>query len=376
VLQDTDSTVARQVSDHLRGFIARERLKRGDALPSYRQLASQLGAALWTVKRGIDELAKDGVVYRQRGRGVYVAKELVRRPRPPHRLAVIVPSTRHALFNMEYLLAIMRGITLKPDICPLLQLFSLQQDGLINAATLGEQEIDGVILLNVEDEAYIRSFVQWGTPTVATDYVARGVPLDFVACDNRAAARRVAAHLAGLGHRRVRYVTESVHSESVNLQGQRVIRDSSDIRERQRETLAALRAAGVACDAPPEAHSDASGSPAAVSEDIHAHLHDPGRATAVIVNDCYAAGKLTRELTQRGVRVPEDVSLAALSSDGGGWRQEPELTCCKFDFVGMGRRAIELLAQRCRKPVTGKTRVHRIGFAFVEGKTAGRPRER
>jgi DNA-binding LacI/PurR family transcriptional regulator len=367
VLQGTEATIAQQVGQHLRAYIARKQLPRGAELPSYRQLARELGASFGTVKRGIDELAAEGVVYRQRARGVFVAREPARRSRELRRLAVIIPGSHSAFFHQEFMLDIMRGVTDDKAECPEINFFSMQLDRLVTAATLVERAIDGVILLSVDDESYVRASAGWGAPVIATDYCLRDVPLDFVACDNGAAAQRMTAHLAAQGHRRVLYVALHASSERVNVFGQRLVRISSDVQERQEATVKAMRAANLECRMSPEGMEGEPWTPAAVAEHVLACRHGAERATAVLADDCYAASAILGELTRRGVRVPADISLAAVSSDGGGWRGSMALTCCRFDFVGMGRRAIALLAERCRKPVVGKPRAHRIGFTFVEG---------
>jgi len=91
--------------------------------------------------------------------------------------------------------------------------------------------------------------------------------------------------------------------------------------------------------------------------------------TAILTDNNYALMLLKNELQQRGLRVPEDISLGAIASD-------TELssgispTACRFDFNAMGRTAVRLLAERCQKPQppAGST-AHRIGFQFMAGQT-------
>ena len=55
-----------QVALHVRRMISSKTLKRGEPLPSYRELASEMGVAVRTAMRGMDLLVEQGIVRRQR----------------------------------------------------------------------------------------------------------------------------------------------------------------------------------------------------------------------------------------------------------------------------------------------------------------------
>jgi len=65
----------RQISDAIAGG----RLRRGERLPSHRELAAQLVIAPLTVKKAYDELEREGLIGTQRGRGTFV-NEIIRIP--------------------------------------------------------------------------------------------------------------------------------------------------------------------------------------------------------------------------------------------------------------------------------------------------------
>jgi GntR family transcriptional regulator len=62
-----------QVADGLRRAIQSGELAAGTKLPSGRELARDWGVALMTLQKAIDQLRDEGLVYTQRGRGVFVA---------------------------------------------------------------------------------------------------------------------------------------------------------------------------------------------------------------------------------------------------------------------------------------------------------------
>lgn len=348
-------------------------LRPGDALPSYLELCKKFSVSYVTVKRGMDDLAAEGIIRQQNGRGTFVAKGLAMMPRDLSLVGVIFPASRELLFCAPYLSEIMRGIAQKAPPQADTHIFSLRQDGMVHAAQLGEWNLGGVILLDMENDDYLRAFAQWGTPGVVVDYCSQAAPLDYVACDNRAAARQMVAHLHALGHRRVAYAaprSQKAVKRYDNLRANLLVRDSSDVRERHDESVAALRARGMLADVLnlSEMHKDDRLAFHA-SDELVCRLRSANGPTALLTDSNLSALILLDEFTRRGLRVPEDVSVCAVASDGNATFGDRRLTCCRFDFLGMGRTAVDLLAARCREPVLEKPCVHRIGFEFWEGQT-------
>jgi GntR family transcriptional regulator len=69
-----------QVHDHLLAWIVAGEWPSGDYLPSEQRLAANLGMALGTVRRALDELVQEGVVERRQGRGTAVLRHSSDRP--------------------------------------------------------------------------------------------------------------------------------------------------------------------------------------------------------------------------------------------------------------------------------------------------------
>jgi GntR family transcriptional regulator of arabinose operon len=72
-----------QVADYVRNLIASGRFGPGDCLVGERQLAQQLGISLVTVRRGLKQLANEGVIERIQGKGTFVKEvDAVAAPTP------------------------------------------------------------------------------------------------------------------------------------------------------------------------------------------------------------------------------------------------------------------------------------------------------
>lgn len=71
-----DSFLYRRISEDIRQEILRGRLQPGDRLPSIRTLVKQWNCTPGTIQRAYQELARQGLVISQAGKGTHVSHEL------------------------------------------------------------------------------------------------------------------------------------------------------------------------------------------------------------------------------------------------------------------------------------------------------------
>jgi GntR family transcriptional regulator len=64
-----------QIMNYIKRKIITEELKRGDKLPSVRELAESINVNPNTVQRAYQELEREGVAYSQRGLGRYITED-------------------------------------------------------------------------------------------------------------------------------------------------------------------------------------------------------------------------------------------------------------------------------------------------------------
>ena len=69
-----DRAVYKQIADHLRAAIGRERLGPGDQLPSEAQLMAHYGVARMTARNALRVLLDEGLFTAEHGRGVRQAR--------------------------------------------------------------------------------------------------------------------------------------------------------------------------------------------------------------------------------------------------------------------------------------------------------------
>ena len=66
-----------QIADGVRAALAAGVYRPGDVLPSLRIMATQIHVNPNTVQRAYDELEREGLIYSQRGKGLFVAEQAI-----------------------------------------------------------------------------------------------------------------------------------------------------------------------------------------------------------------------------------------------------------------------------------------------------------
>jgi DNA-binding LacI/PurR family transcriptional regulator len=342
-------------------------LKRGAQLPSYRDLERELGVGRMTVKAALDTLEARGVIRRQRARGCYVNREVCRQGRALKTVGIVYTASPAHLFAHPYLQELMQGISDAPGHQDI-QIYCMRESGFVTASQLADRQVDGVVLLGVESDAFVEEFATWGVPGVLVDQVTERVELDCVACDNAPAGHRAVERLVEQGHRHIRYVAGDPRRIVQVGASRSLLLRSSDSVERRDEAMQALSAIpGLRWDE----HILADTADQTLVYGLASlWQQESERPTAFLTDSDLQAAALVRELSALGLAVPADVSIAAIACAGGTGGDGGKFTGNRFDFVGMGRKAVELLRRRCEQPESAPApRVYRVGSEWVEGGT-------
>lgn len=159
--------------------------------------------------------------------------------------------------------------------------------------------------------------------------------VDAVLPDNHGGGRAAAAHLLGLGHRRIAVVTGS--------------RRLTTIADRLAGVEEALAEAGQRCADVPvvEAEFTRAGGKQAADRVLTEH---PDVTAVLALNDDMAIGVLS-VLRSRGIAVPDRVSVVGFDDVAVAQDLAPSLTTVRLPMVEMGEKVLELaLADRSSRP--------------------------
>jgi LacI family transcriptional regulator len=306
------------------------------AAPTLRDVAKRVGMHPATVSRALNESTRHLVSPATAARVGEIAREMGYAPNSIARslkrgrsltIGVILPDLTNPLFP-----PIVRGIedALSPagfialiantDNDPLraravMEAMRLRQvDGWISAvATLHDPPLADpstpLVLLNRQDSA--------GTPAVVGD--------------DRDGIAQAVAHLVALGHERIAYIA-----------GPQSISTGAN---RYAAYLEAIGGHGLALDEEIVRFADSYGEDAGARA-LRALLGEHGEFTAVLAGNNLLALGCYEALAERGLRAPQDVSVAGFNDMHFADHFDPPLTTVRIPHHGMGRRAAELLLER------------------------------
>lgn len=218
-----------------------------------------------------------------------------------------------------------------------LALTLLPNAGAADVVPVRDVAMDGAIVYSCSP---MERNVEWlrrrRLPLVMVDQPG-GDEFPTVNIDDRVGARAAAAHLVGLGHRRIGILTAG--PEVVAAPG-----DWYVVTERMRGWRDALDPAGIV---PAVRHADK-----AVEDGCGAAartlLTGPDRCTGVLCFSDVHAAELLRAAADLGVRVPEDVSVVGFDDTPLARRTSPALTTVRQDVVGKGTLAASELVAAIR----------------------------
>ncbi|MDG4821763.1 LacI family DNA-binding transcriptional regulator [Asanoa sp. WMMD1127] len=209
----------------------------------------------------------------------------------------------------------------------------LDHDGVSDAlSALAEQSVAGVVIIAPFTNAAsaLRS-LPTGIPAVVVEAGTSGA-LPAISVDQIAGAELAVRHLLELGHETVWHV--------------RGPQNWLEARDREYAWRSTLESAGLAV--PPALDGDWS---AASGYQAGLRLAGDPRVTAVFcANDQQALG-LLRAFHERGVRVPDDVSVVGFDDIPEAEFMSPPLTTIRQDFDEVGRRCLAMLLDLLDPPV-------------------------
>ncbi|MFE9926429.1 substrate-binding domain-containing protein [Streptomyces sp. NPDC005774] len=320
-------------------------------------LASELQVSVVTVRRDVEELAREGRLRRGHGvvRSALPAQEFPARglpggelsplaPPDGHAVAVVVPERHSYLYEALYgarsaLEAAGRRIAL--HIAP--HVPGAERPLVERALADG---VAGLLLAprwrtRADEEADQDWLAALDVPAVLMERRPRPGSvlhaMDSVCSDHEYGARLAVEHLVGLGHRRIVFATREDSPTARTLR-------SAFARIAQEHPL--VEAAAWTLSAP-----DAGpGGPyrADTPGDLYARLRAL-EATAAVLHGDVDALMLVHHLADNGVRVPEDCSVVAYDDVVAGLGTTP-LTAVAPPKAEVGRAAAELLLQRLDGP--------------------------
>lgn len=194
--------------------------------------------------------------------------------------------------------------------------------------------MEGVLLASLAaDNPIAKYLAKSSIPAVMAGSVLPDLEIPYVDVDDFTAVYRAVQWLIQLGHRRIGIITGDMRKWSA--------------RRREQGYLMALREAGI--EPHPSWRYEGDYRLESGEEGIRHILAAHPKPTAVVCgNDRTALGAL-RVLLEKGVRVPEEISILGFDDDESAALSVPPLTTIRQPMFEIGMKAAELLFQQIRE---------------------------
>ncbi|MEQ2937748.1 substrate-binding domain-containing protein [Fusicatenibacter saccharivorans] len=330
-----------------------ERIHAGDfsfdeAFCTEKMLSEQYEVSRITAKRAIEDLEQQGILYRKRGVGSFVSRNLPSdddAADAPKMISLLVPfattqgNISEAIGTLSAVLA-EQGYFLSIHVTG-----SSSPKERATLKLLRSQNIAGLVYYPKRDNIHLEElndFMFAGRPIVIIDKQTDCPYLNNVVCDNYDGGRQTARHLLEQGHRNIAFYTAAPLSET------------SSVRDRFAGFLHEMKAAGIApnpqqlvtcCQ---ELSDDAALSTERTpfQEQLLA-MHRDG-ITAIIAENDRIAELIFLACRTIGLRIPEDFCLCGF--DDTNVSRSLGITSIHQDFAGIGREVGRVLLAALENP--------------------------
>jgi GntR family transcriptional regulator, arabinose operon transcriptional repressor len=393
-VDDEKQPMYHRILEELRARILGGDLSPGDRIPTEKELMASYATSRITASRAVNELEALGYLVRLKAKGSFVTprshwRDGTRSSQasvPRASIAFVMPapagkiSIEIEILHGAELECRDRGYTLEVRSVAGITTDDVErrriEKGII-ADALGDGSA-GVIIYPCSSldspEVYNRMACR-GFPFVLLDRKVFGVDAPLVSSDNKEGSRMAVAHLAGLGHERIAFVSGNTFESS--SRGERFAGYVQGMND------AALKIFDeyIVHNLFPYAYRNAYYAELeernqvlreAIKSMLDRFLALPSPPTAIATSNDYIALNVMNVAAAMGIDIPGTFSLSGF--DGLSVRSyfTPSLMTVAQDFEGMGRAAVALL-DRCIRNPGGKTEEIRLPVHLVDGESVRAP---
>lgn len=205
--------VYKQIRNHLEELIARNRTVPNYKLPSENQLANLFHTSRIPVKRALDDLEAEGIIYRRQGKGSFISGQNGA-AETQLRVGLLLPRLDSHLFG-----AITRGVN-RVFAAEGVRLYNIitdddpqQEEAAIRDCL--QQHYDGMIVFPVVAHTYSDAFLQLVLrryPVVLAGRSFPGLNVSYVSCSHYDQAYRAVGELIDMGYTSIAYLGEDGYS--------------------------------------------------------------------------------------------------------------------------------------------------------------------
>jgi DNA-binding LacI/PurR family transcriptional regulator len=306
----------------------------GSKIPSTTALHKELGISAGTVNRALQDLVAEGVVERFEGRGTFVARD-------DKDIGFLWPDATTDWFKTPYPSAILHVAEAEAESQGKHLLVRAMRDyEKPEFVTPGATKVAGVLVLFSWCHQAIVEYHRRNIPVVLVDPLVRTTGVPFVTSDHFSASREAVLHLVRLGHRRIVHVTVDSLSDTIPYR-ERVFGYENAMHEASLGEIAYIHRTSPIEGAhlPPE--EEAAVRARAVEKLLE--MIDRTQPTACCCFDDIVAAWVIRTCLDRGIRVPDQMSVVGINDNAMAEQIWPTLTTVHVPVQEIARVAVRML---------------------------------
>ena len=316
-------SAADQAAGHLRSAILRGEL--GGTMPGIVPLASELGINHKTVTTALKQLEKEGLLVSQ-GAGLGRRIVLPEDHAPPGLRIAILGFDSHSqgvdyVIDLRHRLEAAGHVPFFAGKC----LLDLGRDTPRIAQYVRCTKADAWIICSASRNI-LRWFANQEKPAFALFGARDGLPIASTGPDKGPTLAKATRRLVALGHRRISFIVRCEHRQPKPSPGIRTYLDE-------------LEAAGIATG--PFNLPDWEESREGFDRLLESLFAGPTPPTALILSEAFEFNATYHHLSQRGLRVPQDVSVICSDEDPGFAWCEPQVSHIRWDYRPVVRRVVK-----------------------------------
>ena len=305
----------------------RQQIKTGeitDKLPGERTLAAELGYSYMTIRKAIENLVNEGVLYKIPTKGTYVADGKQRHART-RSIGYFLDSSIESGLTSPYYSLIFNALEKEAARHDYTLLYFTDSESVKLKKIL--KKVDGVIASCFNRvEEYIQRIKEL-VPVVVIDNSAADKSIPSVIIDNFSALTQTVDYLSGIGHQRIGFMTG--------------LEDSDVGKNRTEGYRAGLARHELAFDESLVFRGNYSFASGINGARYFIGLPKPPTAI-VCANDSMALGAMTK-LNERGLKVPDDFSIIGFDDIAVASQVIPPLTTVAAPVDEIAKQAFALL---------------------------------
>jgi len=327
-----------QVADSIRSEISSGKMAAGEQLRSHRELAKRFEVSLITIKRALNDLIREGVLYSRAGKGTFVQDTAgTKLSLGTKTIGLVLRDLKSPFFSL-----IVHSIEAYASQQGFNLLLSNSSQGIEQEENLIRHFYDigvnGIIIASMSHKYtashFLREIVEKNYPCIVVSYI-EDPDVYFVGTDHERGGYLATRHLLSVGHRTIGYVD----GELGNVVGE--LRKAGYLKALQEQNCSVPDGFLFRLAERGEEHDFASG-----YEVGKQFAGSSGRPGAMFIYNDLAALGFEQAILDAGQRVPEDVAIVGFDGIERGQYAKVPLTTVQQPFEQIGALAVENLIKK------------------------------